>query len=193
MDLEALIRVYGYAAVFCGTLVEGETVVVIAGFLSHRGYLHAPLVAVAAFIGSYLVDQFFFFIGRRQGRGFLRHRPRWQAGAVRAEALLERYGTWIILGFRFLYGFRTVTPFVIGMSRVPAARFAILNAASAAAWAVAFTTAGYLFGQVMETILGDLRRHEAWLLAALALAGIAVWRFGVNRLGASGSGMSGEG
>jgi membrane protein DedA with SNARE-associated domain len=175
MDLEALVRAYGYAAVFCGTLVEGETIVVIAGFLSHRGYLHAPLVAVAAFAGSLLVDQFFFFLGRRQGRGFLSRRPRWEVGAVRAEALLERYGTWIILGFRFLYGFRTVTPFVIGMSRVPAARFAILNAAGAAAWAVAFTAAGYFFGQVMESILGDLKRHEAWLLAALAVVGVVVW------------------
>jgi membrane protein DedA with SNARE-associated domain len=175
MDLEGLVRSYGYAAVLCGTLVEGETVVVVAGFLSHRGYLHPPLVAAAAFTGSFLVDQFFFFLGRRQGRRLLLRRERWQTGAARAEVLLERFGTWLILGFRFLYGFRTVTPFVIGMSRVPAARFALLNAAGAAAWAVAFTAGGYFFGKVMEVILGDLRRHEGWLLLALATAGIALW------------------
>jgi membrane protein DedA with SNARE-associated domain len=182
MDLEGLVRTYGYAAVLCGTLLEGETLVVIAGFLSHRGYLHPPLVALAAFTGSFLVDQFFFRLGRRQGRRLLLQRSeRWQAGAVRAEALLQRFGTWLILGFRFLYGFRTVTPFVIGMSRVSAARFAILNAAGAAVWAVVFTAAGYYFGRAMEAILGDLRRHEAWLIAALAIAGIGVWLLRARR------------
>ncbi len=175
MDLEGLVRTYGYAAVLCGTLLEGETLVVIAGFLSHRGYFQPPLVALAAFAGSFLVDQFFFRLGRRQGRRLLLQRSeRWQAGAVRAEALLERFGTWLILGFRFLYGLRTITPFVIGMSRVSAARFAILNAAGAALWAAVFTAAGYYFGRAMETILGDLRRHESWLVAVLAIAGIGI-------------------
>jgi membrane protein DedA with SNARE-associated domain len=142
MDLEGLVRSYGYAALFFGTLLEGETVVVIAGFLAHRGYLHPPVVALAAFAGSFISDQFFFFLGRRRGRPFLQRHARWQAGAVRAEALLSRYGTWLILSFRFFYGFRTVTPFVIGMSRVPAARFALLNAAGAAAGAAGVKPAG---------------------------------------------------
>ena len=186
MDLEGLVRSYGYLAVFCGTLLEGETVVVIAGFLSHRGYLQPPLVAAIAFTGSFLVDQFFFFLGRRHGRRLLQRRARWQAGAGRAEALFKRFGTSLILGFRFLYGFRTVTPFVLGMSQVPAARFALLNAAGAAAWAVVFTAGGYFFGRVMEAVLGDLRRHEGWLLAALAIIGVAIWRsYGRDRGGKS--------
>ena len=185
VDLEGLVRSYGYAAVLCGTLLEGETVVVVAGFLSHRDYLHPQLVATAAFAGSFLADQFFFFLGRRQGRAFLQRHPRWQPGAARAEALLERFGVRLILGFRFLYGFRTITPYVIGVSRVPAARFALLNAAGAAVWAAAFTAAGYFFGRVMETVLGDLRRHEAWLVGVLALAGIALWLLRSRRRGAA--------
>ena len=188
MDIEGLVRSYGYAAVFCGTLLEGETVVVIAGFLSHRGYLHPPLVALAAFTGSLVADQFFFFLGRRQGRGFLLRRTRWQDGAARAEALLERYGTWIMVGFRFVYGIRTITPFVIGMSRVSAARFAVLNAVGAAAWATAFTAGGYFFGRALEAILGDLRRHEAWILGALAAVGVVLWWLRAHRRGPAAGG-----
>lgn len=186
VDIEGLVRSYGYAAVLCGTLLEGETIVVIAGFLSHRGYLHPSLVAAAAFTGSLVVDQFFFFLGRRHGRPLLLSHPRWQPGADRAEALLARHGTWLILGFRFLYGFRTVTPFVIGASRVPVGRFVLLNAAGAAAWAAAFTAAGYFFGGAMEAILGDVRRYEVWLLGALATAGAALWLIH-RRRGSAGS------
>ena len=39
MSLEALISHYGYAAVAIGTFFEGETILVIAGFASHQGYL----------------------------------------------------------------------------------------------------------------------------------------------------------
>lgn len=38
MSLESLIIAYGYPALFAGTFLEGETIVVIAGFLAHRGY-----------------------------------------------------------------------------------------------------------------------------------------------------------
>lgn len=38
-----------------------------------------------------------------------------------------------MLGFRFVYGFRIVAPFVIGLTGFSAVRFALLNAPVAAA------------------------------------------------------------
>ena len=38
MDLAALVTQYGYAAVAVGCLLEGETVLLLAGFAAHRGY-----------------------------------------------------------------------------------------------------------------------------------------------------------
>jgi membrane protein DedA with SNARE-associated domain len=40
--LESLIDTYGYPAVLVGTFFEGETVLVLGGFASHRGYLACP-------------------------------------------------------------------------------------------------------------------------------------------------------
>jgi hypothetical protein len=40
----------------------------------------------------------------------------------------------------------------------------------------------------MEAILGDLRRHESWILLALALVGVAVWLKHVRRRAARASG-----
>jgi hypothetical protein len=39
MAIATLIQNYGYVAVFLGTLLESETVLVLAGFAAHRGYL----------------------------------------------------------------------------------------------------------------------------------------------------------
>ena len=38
INLEPLVSTYGYPALLVGTFLEGETILVIAGFLAHRGY-----------------------------------------------------------------------------------------------------------------------------------------------------------
>ncbi len=175
MTLESFIDSYGYWAVLLGTLLEGETILVLGGFAAHRGYLALPGVILAAFIGSLSCDQLFFFLGRKHSQAVLARRPAWKARADKANRLLERFRTPFILIFRFLYGLRTVSPFVIGMSSVPARRFILLNAVGALVWAVVVGTAGYLFGSALEVVIGDVKRYEVEALLAIAIIGILVW------------------
>ncbi len=49
--------------------------------------------------------------------------------------LLERHPTGFILAFRFLYGMRTISPVIIGLSGVPFRKFLLLNAIAAGIWA----------------------------------------------------------
>jgi membrane protein DedA with SNARE-associated domain len=81
----------------------------------------------------------------------------------------------IILGFRFLYGLRTVTPFVIGMSRVPIVEFVLLNVIGAAIWAIVIGVLGYVFGHGLELILGNLMHYEIEILSAVLLLGVLIW------------------
>ncbi|EYF01469.1 DedA family protein [Chondromyces apiculatus] len=175
MSLEHLLGMYGYWAVLLGTLLEGETILVLAGFAAHRGYLSLPLVMLAAFVGSLVGDQTYYWIGRRRGSAWLRNRPRWQARAEAVRRRLEQHPVAMILGFRFVYGVRTVSPFVIGASGVPAARFTPLNAVGAALWAALVGGFGYLFGEMAERVLGELRCYEGWLFGGLLLVGVVVW------------------
>ena len=59
--MEHLIDTYGYWAVLLATFPEGETILVIAGFAAHQGYLTLMPVILAAFAGSLCGDQLFFF------------------------------------------------------------------------------------------------------------------------------------
>ncbi|MDH3965363.1 MAG: DedA family protein [Deltaproteobacteria bacterium] len=175
MTLESIVDTYGYVAVLLGTFLEGETILVLGGFAAHRGYLALPGVILAAFIGSLCGDQLFFFLGRRHSQAVLARRPAWKARADQANRLLERFRTPFILIFRFLYGLRTVSPFVIGMSSVPARQFIPLNAIGALVWAVVVGTGGYLFGSVLEVVIGEVKRYEVEALLAIAIIGILVW------------------
>ena len=69
MDLQSIIENYGYAAIFIGTFLEGETVLVLAGMAAHRGYLVLTWVITAAFLGRLCGDQLFLFGTQTQSGG----------------------------------------------------------------------------------------------------------------------------
>lgn len=175
MTLEYFVETYGYLAVLVGTFLEGETILVLAGFVAHQGYLILPWVVIAAFLGSFCGDQLFFYLGRKHGQMILKRRPSWKMRVDKANKLLERWRAPFILIFRFLYGLRTISPFVIGMSSVPARHFILLNGIGALVWAALVGTGGYLFGYALETVLGNVKRFEYDVLAIIILIGIVIW------------------
>ena len=181
MNLADLIETYGYWAVLVGTLLEGESVLLLAGFAAHRGYLVLHTVIGVAIAGSFLGDQLWFYLGRKHGATLLERYPKYAAPAARAQALLARYHMPLILSVRFLYGLRTILPFVIGMSEIPTLRFQILNFAGAVLWSMTIAAAGYLFGNAVEYFLGDLKHYEEILLAVIALGGLAFWWYSSRR------------
>jgi membrane protein DedA with SNARE-associated domain len=173
--METLIQNYGYLAILVGTFFEGETILILGGFAAQRGYLDLPWVMAAAFIGTLCGDQLFFILGRWHSRAFLSRRPKWNERIVKAEQLLKRFKILPMIVFRFFYGFRSVTPFVIGMSAFPAPRFVLLNAIGAGIWAVVIGTAGYFFGNALDAFLGNIKHRELEAFAGIAFIGILIW------------------
>jgi len=175
LSLENLLAVYGYPVLFLGTFLEGETVLLMAGFLAHGGYLALPLVILVAFAGTFSADQFFFFLGRSRGRSYLLRHPAWQPRADRAHALLQSHGLPLVVGFRFLYGLRIATPFVVGMSGFSPSRFVLLNAVGAAFWTIVIALLGYSLGGLLTAFFQDLRRYELPVVLAILLTSAIVW------------------
>lgn len=116
MSLESIISLYGYPAIILGTFFEAETILAMAGFAAHQGYLKLEWVILSGFLGTLCGDQLYFYIGRRKGTAFLEKRPYWKSRSQLIFDLLKRHQLLLILGFRFVYGLRTATPFVIGAS-----------------------------------------------------------------------------
>ena len=175
MDLEQIVTNYGYIGVLIGTFLEGETILIIAGFLAHQGYLKLIYVIAAAFVGTLAGDQFYFYIGHFKGKKFIENRPAWQPRIKRVNTLLSNHQTLLILGFRFVYGIRTVVPFVLGTSGISPIRFLILNSCGAFVWAVVIGVLGYYFGYAVESMLGNIKHYEKWIITVIILMGITVW------------------
>ena len=173
--LEHLIATYGYAIIALGTFFEGETVLVIGGYLAHAGDLELKWVIVSAFLGTLAGDQLFFFIGRKKGMSMLKNRPVWKKKSQKIFYLMRKHKNLLIIGFRFLYGIRTVAPFLIGASGVKPAKFIILNFIGALVWAVSVGALGYILGNAIELFLDKAKKYEMAILAILILAGSILW------------------
>ena len=180
MHLEQLITHFGYPALLLGLLLEGETVLVLAAFMAHRGYLDLPVVILLGGLVAFASDQFFFWMGRIQGNTFLANRPAWQPHVEKAKALLDRNSTLLFLSVRFMYGLRTVLPFVLGMSKLNTKKFVLLDFIGAFLWAITFGLAGHFIGHVMTLIFDDVKEHELPVMIGIALIGIGIWLYRRN-------------
>lgn len=173
--ITAFVASYGYLAVFVGTLFEGETILLAAGFAAHRGLLDWRLVALLAMLGATIGDQLAFLLGRWKGAALLARFPALAQHKPRIDELLQRRHVLLILGVRFLYGLRIAGPVLLGSSGVPPLRFALLNAVGAALWATLITGAGYAFGAAINAMLDDMKRIEEVVMVLIVVAGLAFW------------------
>jgi membrane protein DedA with SNARE-associated domain len=181
MWLPDLIQDYGYLALFIGTFMEGETILVLAGLAAHQGYLELKWVFPVAFIGTFISDQLFFHLGHKKGRQFVMSRPKWKRRAERIQPLLDKYQTLIVIGFRYFYGLRNIVPVLIGTTGFPPLRFFVLNFIGAWLWAVTVGYAGYLFGEAIEAVIKDVRKYELWILTGVAVVGLLIWIYHIVR------------
>lgn len=181
IDLPGLIETYGYWAVFVGAFLEGETVLALAGLAASRHYLDFRVVVLVACFAGFLGDQVYFFLGRLKGQQILARFPGVEERAHRLDALLSRWHAPIIIGIRFMYGFRIAGPIMLGMGRVPAWKFVVYNFIGAAIWAPLIAGIGYAFGEILESALGNMKRFELAVFATVLLIGVILFLVHLRR------------
>lgn len=167
-----------YLVIVVWTFLEGETFIIILGALASEGryQINVWMVMAFALAGSFMGDQFYFYIGRRYGTPFLARWPNMAGKIDWAFRMVRTHETLFILTFRFIYGIRNISPFVIGMSGISRLKFFVLNFIAAALWANTFAWGGYLLGYALERWLGE---HKLAILggfvAAAVLIGVVNW------------------
>jgi membrane protein DedA with SNARE-associated domain len=177
MTPELLLQKFGYLAVFVGTFLEGETILVMAGFFAERGYLQLPFVIATACCGAYSGHVFWFWLGRTQGVKLLDRFPRMKRHFGKGIRLFERYGAPAIFITQWLYGLRITCAVIIGISKVSTIKFLLYEAFTCIVWAIIIGTAGFYFGRAVERVLGRAAHIEKYGLLVLVVLAIGFWAY----------------
>lgn len=163
-----------YILVYVACFFEGETSLITCSFAAHRGYLEIFAVMLLALAATQSWDWLWFTIGRRKGKKFLEKRPRLNAKVIKIHRLLEKRPTPFLLGYRFMFGFRTAGPLVIGMSSVSNRMFLICSLTNTIVWDIIVSSAGYFFGAFLQANWKRIEDYEFEIMGCLLIAGVII-------------------
>ncbi len=168
-----LIERYGLIAVFLGCVAEGESAAILAGFFAHQHVFLLRHALLAAFLGAFVGDTCFFFLGHSFADHRWVKRLRKRPGFSHAYRLVRQHPNIFVLSNRYIYGMRLVGGIAAGLSGISIWKFVLLNAISSLVWASLFCGLGYVFGLGAEHLIGRALLHHQRLLIALGV-GLAV-------------------
>ena len=174
----AVLEASKYVLIFVGCYIEGTVVMMGTGLLWHVGQVAFLPAYIALLLGDVLSDIMWYTIGYFGARKFM---DRWghMIGMTpevvqKIERRFHKYQTPILIVSKLSmgFGFAVATLTTAGMLRVPFYRFFIINLFGGLIWVLAMMTAGYYFGNVLETVPRNLQLITVGIGCIVAFFGL---------------------
>jgi membrane protein DedA with SNARE-associated domain len=157
-NLSAFISNYGLLAVFVGTFIEGEGILITAGILAGGGLLNPVSVWLTASLGAWTGHLFWFLVGRGLINRSALSQYKWldeQLGRI--DKIIQRHPGTSIFTLQYLYGLRVIGAIAFGFTHLSIGRFLFYQALNCPIWAALTESVGYLLGETFNRIF------EGWV------------------------------
>ena len=176
-DTFSNLATYGYIGLFLYSLGGGFVALLGAGVLSYMGKMDLATSMAVAFVANALGDVLLFYMARYQKsmmmEGIRKHRRK----LALAHIMMKKYGSWIILIQKFVYGIKTLIPIAIGLTKYDFKKFAILNLASAVVWTLVVGLGSYYSSEPLIE-LAKLIGEKPWIAPLLLVVfGGGLWLY----------------
>lgn len=186
--LLSIIEDIGYAALFLvlclgliGLPIPNEAVVMTGGALAASGVLSPIPAFIATCLGICSAMSFGYSIGRFAGSklsNWFSSKKNISRFIKRSEELSLKYGGYAISLSLCLPFLRHVTPYVMGLNKMPFKRFILFAYPSAFVWTLIYFIVGTLVGEQVQNIANIIYQYGVWIVAAIAAAAVvyAIYR-----------------
>ena len=178
MDFQILleyISIYGYLAVFIGTVVWGETIMIAAGFLTSFEEINLSLYLVILFgiLGTLIADSFWYLVGHsgKKGSKFL---ERYEKFALVKPKVIQKikyhfnkHSGKTIFFSKFIYGTRIIILIMAGALGMKYKKFLFYNAISIIFWTIGMSVLGYYLGEGFLLIKKYIKGAEFILIGVV--------------------------
>jgi len=162
-------RILSYLIVFFSIFIEGEVVLLLAGVLSHKGYLDIFDVIMIAFVGAILHDLLYWSIGKKLSK------------TNKKKFLfvnLEKLGNFLcrlrvsnglyIFISKFAWNLNRIVLMASGYLKVSAKELLRYSVPASLIWSVSLVSMGYIFAFETDILKKDLKT------AGLFMAGFII-------------------
>lgn len=178
--LLTIIEEIGYFALFLvlcfgliGLPIPNEAVVMTGGALAESGVLLPVPAFIMICLGICSAMTFGYSIGRFAGSklsNWFSSKKNISKFVAKSEQLSERYGGYALSISLFLPFLRHVTPYVMGMNRMPYKRFVLFAYPSAFVWTLIYFIIGSFVGDQVQDLSAQIYKYGMWILYALVAA-----------------------
>lgn len=145
-----------YWLVYAGTVMEGETALLLGSLAASQGVVKLVWVIVAAFAGATTGDQISYQLFRRFGPGMVSRNETLKRRSEKARRLLKGHPVKFIIISRFFWGLRSACMLALAASDVPSRVFVPANLFACALWSVVIGSLGYVFSSWVTRIISTM-------------------------------------
>jgi len=175
--------VFAETGLLIGFLLPGDTLLVIAGLLSHSTavaphgvfglnvWLVALLIGLSAFVGG----EVGYLIGHKAGPAVFERKESGvfsRKNVERTNAFFERFGGITIILARFVPVVRTFAPVAAGVGHMHKGKYTLYNLIGAVLWGFGLTMFGYVIGFI--PLVRDLVTEYIDVILLVAVGGTAL-------------------
>ena len=131
--------------------LPGDSLIFAAGTFAGMKELNFWLLFFLLITAAIVGDIVNYEIGKHFGRKLLNNKKFVivkKENLDKADALIDKYGSFAVFIKRFMPIIRTIVPFVVGMGKLNYKKFMIFNALGGICWVALFLCLGYFFGNI---------------------------------------------
>ncbi|NPA73134.1 MAG: DedA family protein [Epsilonproteobacteria bacterium] len=165
-DIINSLSTYGYIILFLYSFGGGFFALVAAGILSYAGKMDITTSIIVAFIANFIGDSVLFYVARYNKSVVMPYIEKHKRKLALSTVLMRKYGDKIIFFQKFLYGFKTLVPIAIGLTKYDFKKFTVYNLFSALVWALVFGLGSFYSGKYLLELVKFLKNHM-WLTPVL--------------------------
>lgn len=177
--MEGLIRDWGYIILFLYSFGGGFLALAVASVLSASGELNIYITIIVAIVANVIGDQFLFFMARNNKQFAKDILDKHRRKVALVHIMMRKYGSFIILIKKYIYGVKTLVPLAIGLTKYNSAKFIIFNIIGAVFWGIIVGSLGYSFGNVILEATEEYKDYGV----AFALIIVVIVAYFLNKKG----------
>lgn len=137
------LETYGYIFLFFYSFGGGFVGIVAAGVLSALGKMDLVLSLLIASCGNIVGSALLVYLGRNQKQDLKKYLQKHRRKVALVNLWLRHYGIALIFINKYIYGFKTLLPLVVGISKYPFVKFFIWNSIACFVWSALMGIGGY--------------------------------------------------
>ena len=176
--------IFAETGLLIGFLLPGDTLLIMAGLLSHSSPaapngvfgINAWWVALAIGVAAFVGGEVGYYIGHKAGPSIFERKDSGifsRKNVERTNAFFVRFGGLTVILARFVPVVRTFAPIAAGVGHMPWRKYTLYNFIGAVLWGIGLTMLGYAVGYI--PFIRDIVTEYIDVILLAAVAGTALF------------------